>query len=241
MRLVSFRLSGRFGHFLKAEGGASAMSYPAPPRTAILGMIGAVLGLQKDQPQQLLEPAHIAISGKRPPTFWHRAKLRKDPPALLPKTVKKSQKADKATSPEKASLIDQEWLFNPAYTLWVALPEPYQQDFENRLDDRRWHFQPCLGVSELAGNLQYLAAGDAGALPSGAHSVHTVFPRDAAELDVDAAFQKGVVVHAMRMPRAVTSERVFRHAAYFMERDARPVPVNTKNAVEFDGKALIFL
>lgn len=241
MRLVSFRLSGRFGHFLKAEGGASALSYPMPPRTAILGMLGAILGLQKDQPQQLLEPAHIAISGRRPTTFWHRVKLRKDPPALLPKTVKRSQKADKATSPEKASLIDQEWLFNPSYTVWVSLPDPHQGTLETRLFERRWHFQPCLGLSELAGDLHYLSAGDASPLPPGAHRIQTAFPQDAAELDVDAAFQEGVVVHALRMPRAVTPERVFRHAAYFMEREERPVPVNTENAFHFDGRTLVFL
>lgn len=241
MRLVSFRLSGRFGHFLKAEGGASAMSYPMPPRTAILGMVGAVLGLQKDQPQQLLEPAHIAISGKRPPTFWHRAKLRKDPPALLPRTVKKSQKADKATGPEKASLIDQEWLFNPSYLLWVSLPDPHQMTLESRLRERRWHFQPCLGLSELVGDLEYLGAGSASSLPSGEHRAQSAFPQAAAELDVDAAFQEGVVVHALRMPRSVTPERVFHHAAYYMEREARPVPVKTENAFDFNGRVLIFL
>jgi CRISPR-associated protein Cas5h len=32
---------------LKAEASVSALSYPIPPRTALLGMIGAVLGLER--------------------------------------------------------------------------------------------------------------------------------------------------------------------------------------------------
>ena len=48
MELINFRLSGRFAHFLRAEASASALSYPVPPRTVILGILGAVLGLSKD-------------------------------------------------------------------------------------------------------------------------------------------------------------------------------------------------
>jgi len=87
MKLISFQITGRYGHFLRAEGGASAPTYPVPPRTVILGVIGAVLGLKKDQPQILLEPAHIALSGRLPQMHWHKAKLRKDSPAALPQKL----------------------------------------------------------------------------------------------------------------------------------------------------------
>ena len=99
MKLISFKLSGRFGHFLRAETSASALSYPFPPRTVILGILGAVLGLPKDEPQVALEPADIAISGMIPKTHWHRAKFRKDPPALLPRIIENTQKTDKKTTP----------------------------------------------------------------------------------------------------------------------------------------------
>ena len=79
MKAIHFNLSGRFAHFLKAEAGVNALSYPIPTRTILLGMIGAVLGLEKDTPQVILEPAYFAIQGKMPQRHWHRAKLRKDP------------------------------------------------------------------------------------------------------------------------------------------------------------------
>ena len=105
MKLISFHISGRYGHFLRAEGGASAPTYPVPPRTVILGILGAVLGLEKDQPQILLEPVAIALSGRLPQMHWHSAKLRKDPPEALPKTVKRTQKAEKNTKHDKKSLV----------------------------------------------------------------------------------------------------------------------------------------
>ena len=94
---VVFEYAGRFGHFLRAEASVSALSYPVPPRTALLGMIGAVLGLEKDTPQVELKDALVAVSGPIPETHWHRVKLRKDPPAPLPRKVKKGDKADRPT------------------------------------------------------------------------------------------------------------------------------------------------
>lgn len=45
MRTVVFRLRGPFGHFRKVYTTTSANTYSFPPRTAILGVIGAVLGI----------------------------------------------------------------------------------------------------------------------------------------------------------------------------------------------------
>lgn len=241
MKLISFRLSGRYGHFLQAEGGASAPTYPVPPRTVILGIIGAVLGLEKDQPQLLLEPACIAVNGKLPQTHWHKAKLRKDPPAHLRRIIKKSQKPPKATKPEKAGLIGQEWLFNPVYTIWVCVPSPYLEDLEQRLMERRWHFQPSLGLSEMMAELTYLKSEEALALPKGSHNVNSICPQKNGTLDMTRVFENELVIHSLQMPRTVTADRVFSHEGYFMERDARCLPVETDQAVQTPGAVLMFL
>lgn len=104
--VVVFEYAGRFGHFLRAEASVSALSYPVPPRTALLGMIGAVLGLEKDTPQVELKNAMIAVSGRIPETHWHRVKLRKDPPSALPRKVKAGAKGsstdERATSTSRS-------------------------------------------------------------------------------------------------------------------------------------------
>jgi len=241
MKLILFRLSGRYGHFLRAEGGASAPSYPVPPRTVIMGIIGAVLGLEKDQPQSLLEPAYIALSGKLPQTHWHKAKLRKDPPTALPISIKKSRKGTKRTKPEKATLIGQEWLFNPVYTVWVSVPERYFGELEERLKKRRWHFQPSLGLSEMMAELTYLKTEEASSLAEGSYYVNSIFPQKNGRLDTDKIFEHELVIHSLRMPQMVSPDRVFSHESYFMERDARPVPVETDQAFQTHGEVLMFL
>ena len=241
MELMGFQLKGYFAHFLRAEASASAMSYPIPPRTVILGILGAVLGLPKDEPQVVLEPANIAIRGKVPQTHWHRVKLRKDPPAPLPRVIKKTQKVDKKTAPEKATLILQEWLFKPDYTIWVSVPEPYNRRLKERLEQRRWYFTPSLGLSEMMADIEYLGLNGCSPLPEGTYDIQSVFPRNAGALDMEQIFERGLVIHSLQMPRSVTSDRVFSHCSYFVERDARAVPVNTKQAYKVEDKVVMFL
>jgi CRISPR-associated protein Cas5h len=241
MELINFRLSGRFAHFLRAEASASALSYPVPPRTVMLGILGAVLGLPKDKPQIILEPANIALSGKLPKTHWHRAKFRKDPPALLPRFIRKTQKLDRDTVPEKPTLVLQEWLFEPSYTVWVSVPEPHHADLKDRLIKRQWHFNPSLGLSEMIADIEYLGTNECMLLPKGTYDVQSVFQQGVGILEMEKIFEKELVIHSLQMPRTVTADRVFSHSAYFVERDGRAVPAETDHAYKVDDKVVMFL
>ena len=240
MELTSFQLSGRFAHFLRAEASKNALSYPVPPRTVILGILGAILGLPKDKPQVVLEPANIAISGKLPKTHWHRVKLRKDPPASLPRLIRKTQKADR-NIPEKAALILQEWLFEPSYTIWVSIPEPYYGKLQSRLRDRRWYFTPSLGLSEMMADIEYLGSNECLPLPQGTYDIQSVFPQKTVTFETDQIFEKELVIHSLQMPRSVTPDRIFSHCNYFVERDGKPVPVETDRSYKIDDQVVMFL
>ena len=241
MELINLQLRGRFAHFLRAEASASALSYPVPPRTVIMGILGAVLGIHKDEPQIVLEPANIAISGRLPKTHWHRAKLRKDPPALLPRVIRKTQKSDRNTTPEKATLILQEWLFNPSYTVWVSIPGPYHDELKNRLNKRQWHFTPSLGLSEMLADIEYLGINEGMRLPKNTYDTQSVFQENAGVLEMNQIFERELALHSLQMPRSVTPYRVFSHCTYFVERDGRSVPVETDQAYRVGDKTVMFL
>src|SRR5215471_15197821 len=79
MRLVRFRYHGRVGHFLRAEMNASALSYPVPPRTVLLGLLGNILGLRKDEAPAVLGEAQVAVgpgSPFPPRRHYHKANIR---------------------------------------------------------------------------------------------------------------------------------------------------------------------
>ena len=241
IKLVQFRFSGKLGHFLRAESNASALSYPIPPRTVLLGLAGAVLGLGKDEPQKKLEPAAIALRGHVPISHWHRVKLRKDPPERLPRTVKRTQKPRETTRPEKAALITQEWLWKPEYQIWMGLPEAFHANFEDRLRDRRWHFPPCLGLSELSADLVFENSVVAEPLPEGQYEIDTVVPRQRVGLQMNEVYERGLVIHALQMPYQVTAARVFSHRAYFLEKEGNKIPLKTGCAYKAGSEYLLFL
>jgi CRISPR-associated protein Cas5h len=241
MELINFQLSGRFAHFLRAEASVSALSYPVPPRTVILGILGAILGLSKDKSQIVLEPANIAVSGKLPKTHWHRAKLRKDPPAPLSLSIKKTQTPRQNTVSEKATLILQEWLFEPDYTIWVSIPSPYLLQFENRLRERQWHYTPSLGLSEMMADIEYLGSTKCAPLPEGTYDIQSIFRQCDGTVDMEQVLKIGLIIHLLQMPRTVTPVRVFSHCRYVAERNAMPIPVKTNYAYKIDNKVIMFL
>lgn len=244
--VVVFRYRAKFGHFLRAEASVSALTYPAPPRTALLGMIGAVLGLAKDTPQIELKDGRISVSGPVPRTHWHRVKLRKDPPAPLSEKIKKGAKGTSA--PEKATLIKQEWLFEPDYEVTASLPEKHHREFVDRLRDRRWHYSPGMGLSEMIADLQFVFEGSASPLPPGSEvACRGVIRRDEVSLNGRSAVESGepLAILPLRMPREVTPERVFTHADYLIERSGLPIPLLADNAwqvaTDEGTRAVVFL
>ena len=236
MDILSFRWRAKYGHFLRAEANVNALTYPVPPRTAVLGLLAAILGLEKDRLALDLRDALIAVAGAAPRRHWHRIKLRKDPPAALPLRVTKNQKGTDA--PEKAALILQEWLLNPDFLIHVALPERPQcfAELANRVRERRWHFTPCMGLSELLANVEFAACQQGHKLERGLVEIQGICLASQAHLRTG----EGIGVHMLRMPHSVSENRVFTHAAYYLEHRGRPFPVETDAAWRIGDQVVMF-
>jgi CRISPR-associated protein Cas5h len=239
MQVTVFDYSGRFAHFLRAEATANALTYPVPPRTVLLGLTGALLGLSKDTVQEVLAKAHFAVGGAVPKKHWHKANMRKSLPAPLRFQVKKSEKG--SSKEEKNTRIPQEMLWKPAFKIFAALPESHHDEFAARLVERRWHFTPCLGLSELLADLNWLATEQATQLSESVHEINSAVRLEHAELDASTAYSKNLAIQKLRMPRDVTSDRVFSHANYLLERDGKPIPVKTHRAWQVGNEKVMFL
>jgi CRISPR-associated protein Cas5h len=248
MYVVRFRYHGRVGHFLRAEMNASALSYPVPPRTALLGLLGNVLGLSKDESPRFLGGAAIAIRGTVPRRHYHRANVRKEFPAALPLWIKPA-KAPQTQADESGSgfvsQVVQEWLLDPDFVVYVGADERFEwiTELESRLREAKTHFTPCLGLAWMLAEVSWEAAGVAKPLPDGVHEVGTVCPRsDETKLILPRlAERKGYAVQEILMPRSVTIDRIFAHANYYLELQGRAIPVKTTHAWSFQGEAIVFL
>ncbi|MFO1429527.1 MAG: CRISPR-associated protein Cas5 [Candidatus Competibacteraceae bacterium] len=238
MEALSFRWHAKYGHFLRAEANVNALSYPVPPRTSVLGLVAAILGLEKDALANELGDAQVAVAilGAVPQRFWHRIKLRKDPPVPLPWEVTKNQKGTDA--PEKAALILQEWLLNPDFLVHIALPEQSERfdELVSRVWERRWHFSPCMGLSEFLCDVEFVSCQTVMPLPEGRYEIQgTCLESQARLLTGDK-----IGVHLLRMPHHVSADRVFTHAGYYLEHQGKPFPVQTGSAWRVGNQVVLF-
>jgi CRISPR-associated protein Cas5h len=64
MEMLSFDIKGKQAHFRKYYANNTALSFTIPPRTTIMGMIAAILGLPKDSYYDLLKPEQVKIGLK---------------------------------------------------------------------------------------------------------------------------------------------------------------------------------
>jgi len=243
MQVLSLRWSAKYGHFLRAEANINALSYPIPPRTAILGLLAAILGFEKDTLPSRLDKTQIAIGGEIPQRFWHRVKLRKDPPTALPMTIKTGQKGSGGAN-EKVALILQEWLWQPNFLVHIAMPENQAcfSELCNRVAEKRWHFSPCMGLSELFADIEFIGCAQAKSIHKGQIKISSIFPQTAGRV---LNTEQPLGIHLLRMPHSVTTDRVFSHKSYYLEHQGRDLTVETNQAwaLEQDGKKyqIVFL
>jgi CRISPR-associated protein Cas5h len=236
---VIFKYTGKYGHFLRAEANASAPSYPFPPRTALLGLLGAVMGFEKDTCQVKLEEANIAVSGRSALTHWHHANLRNDPPDTLSQKIKRN---DKGTSKnQKNNRTIQEWLIRPAYTIYAQVPEPFHTELCRRIKNRNWYFSPCLGLSEMSADLTFVETLAVEPLPKGKYHVRTLTRRDQVSLNIEELLEKNMAAKSIRMPRALTSDRQFFHETYLYPVGGNTLPIETEHAVKAGDHILQWL
>jgi CRISPR-associated protein Cas5h len=243
LNAVRFRWQGRFGFFLRAEAPVVGIGYPLPPRTAVLGLIANILGFEKDALAHELADAQVALSGSLPRTHWHACNLRKIKSArFLPATVSLSKCSAFLASEESNTQSRQEWLLDPSFEVLAVLPPRWHDDFSARVRDGRFHFTPCLGLSEMIATVQSLGEETLTPLPEGAHRVVTVArAHDATRLDTGTVLRESLRVLSLTLPRTVTEDREFSHAVYHATPDGSPLPVISREAWQGAQGPVVFL
>lgn len=61
MQVLIIELEGKLAHFRKYFANNTAMSYSLPPRSTLMGMIAAIMGLERDSYYTLLDARHLRL------------------------------------------------------------------------------------------------------------------------------------------------------------------------------------
>ncbi len=249
--ILSFRYEAKYGHFRKPYSNVSSLSYPFPPRTAVAGLLGAILGVQKQEvpPKLNEENLKVAVEINRPiRTTTHVTSLRQDGAGGINYSIKRSKKIKNPTTLRKipdcntAALIPQELLRFPSYILYINL-KYNMGELISRLKTKRFVYTPCMGLSGFLAELDYISEGVGKQLDPGQYDVSTVTDKAYGSLSLDWLDEtENKHVLEVLAPHLGSPDRRFTYKRYLLNMLSKPLPLNmTGNSYEFENKIISFL
>ncbi len=151
-RILVFDVWGDYAHFRRGYTTTSPLTFSIPPRTALCGLVGAILGLEKEDNEYLkyftLDKAKIGLKLLNP--------------------VKKTQIAENLIHTKDAKGIGMnmiktrtqirfEFLKDPRYRIyfWHSDNEIYEH-LKNNLIEHKSVYTPCFGLSENIANFKFV-------------------------------------------------------------------------------------
>ncbi len=248
--IISFRYHAKYGHFRKPYSNVSSLSYPFPPRTALAGLLGAILGVPKAEVPLKFDYRNlkVAVEIEKPiKTITHVTNLRQDSAGGIDYSIKRSKrtkKSDLKNIPDwnKAALIPQEILRFPSYIIYVSMKDN-MSELISRIETKRFVYTPCMGLSGFLAELDYISKGFGQPLDPGQYNVSTVTDKDYCSLSLDwlnNAEDKHVL--EVRAPYLGSPDRIFTYKRYLLNMFSKSLPLKmTDNIYRFENKTISFL
>ncbi len=238
-----------FAHFKRFYTTYSPTSYALPPRTALQGMIGAILGYSREEYLQRLEALQVAVSLQTPikrlrfGTNWIDTKSKYGGSPLSRWQLTVGSK-DKPQAPRLRVRI--EFLKDVRYRIYVNHSDIALMDtLESMLQNNRAVYTPCLGLSECVAELSYLHTNRIVEETSGEAREHiSAVP---SELMVRNGFSlsdnQGAQIFKERLPSVMHPDRsvsVYREVMF--EAMGRPLHLRTHGASVLEtGQTIAYL
>lgn len=173
-QFLSFTLSGEYGHFRKYNTTTSPLSYSLPGPTALAGILGAVLGIARENSQGEIsdDQEHLREAFAERRCQWAVQVLQPVKKVYIAYNLintaswKTHYRLD-GRAHKGRTQIEFELLKEPAYRVLLSWDHPRLPELAERLHNRTHHFTPYLGLSQCTAQLRGEGLVDAVELPAG--------------------------------------------------------------------------
>lgn len=220
-----FTIRGQFAHWRKWFTTTSALTYAFPPRTAVIGMVGAILGVQREEVPNVFKTSdtRIAVVPLRPivkdrlPEKW-----RQSPPRIV------KGKFDPAKMDELFQ-ENLEVIRRPHYRIvfWHR-DEALMKELKERLEQKRWVFPPCMGIMGFLADVEWESGDVAEEVETQQADIFSVLPLDKEMAKVVDLSESEALLREERVPNEVFADRTFRHLYLaYVSRHAEPLRVRS--------------
>ncbi|MCS7158651.1 MAG: type I-B CRISPR-associated protein Cas5b [Blastocatellia bacterium] len=234
MSVYLFTVRGTFAHWRKWFTTTSALTYSFPPRTAVIGMVGAILGIPREEVAETFKitDTRIAVCPLQPivrdrlPEKW-----RQSPPYFV------KGRFDPAKMDESFQ-ENLEVIRRPRYRIifWHRDGD-LMRKLKERLQQKRWVYPPCLGIMGFLADVEWEGEDVAREIEVEQAEISSVLPLDEAMAKSVDLSEAEMFLREERIPNEVFSGRAFRHLYLaYVSRDARSLKMRCA-----EGKISIFL
>lgn len=232
-RVLVFEVWGEYGHFRKHYTTTSPLTFSIPSRTALTGLIGAIIGLSKEEYLDHFgrDTAHIGVRLMTP--------------------VKKVRFSENLIDTKKAgsmmneiknrTQIQYEFLKDPHFRIYFTHDDPeVQRTARDLLSAHRSVYTPCLGLSEHIANFAYIGEFEAEEKQSDTAEIQTAVRSDEIE---NLVFEPGRQYISEIMPAEMADDRtVTDYAEVIFERNGNPIRAEDARYWELgNGEHITFL
>lgn len=233
MKVLVFDIWGEFGHFRKQYTTTSPLTFSIPPRTSTAGMIGAIIGLGKDEYLRYLSKndARIAVRIMCP--------------------IKKSRIAENLIDTKSANLMSRiknrtqikfEVLKDVKYRIYFShTSEEIYNKLYSLLKDHKSVYTLCLGLSEHIANYEFIGEMEVvSEFSESEKEIHSIILEK--EL-LKINFEEGKEYFSETIPLEMLPEReVTEYGKVLFERNGKSIVANVKNLWRLEnGEGIVFM
>ena len=247
LKLLVFDISGEYGHFRKFNTTSSPLTYAIPTRTALIGILGAILGIEREVSPDSFREGTIPLN-----ELFDREKTRFAIQIINP--IKKVNMGfnllDTGKSPssffniQNRTQIEFELLKNPKFRIFF-----YHSDSDilgelaERIFERKHHFTPYLGLSQFTTLVEPIEI-DTASKTSGEGYDDIISCVNLSDLNSDNPVKFGsdnfyttdTFPITMRRDRVITE-----YAEILIERSGQPIEVKTESYWKTSFGNILFL
>jgi CRISPR-associated protein Cas5h len=247
-KVLVFDVWGDYAHFRRFYTTTSPLSFPIPPRTALCGLIGAMIGLEKEDNDYLkyfsIESAHIALRLLNP----------------IKKTVIAENLIDTKTAHglgmnliSNRTQIRFEFLKDQKYRIYFHCSpqgETIYQKLKYNLSHHKTKYTPCLGLSENIANFKFVGEFEINifSCEDDYCLVDTVLPLQKIAPDNGISFESEGKYFSIRVPVELNTQRIVtRYSDIIFDRNGRPIkaklrePVTLINNIDGRNENIVFI
>jgi CRISPR-associated protein Cas5h len=218
-----FTVRGTLAHWRKWFTTTSALTYSFPPRTAVIGMIGAILGVHRAELAERFRASdtRTAVCPINPIVKDHLPeKWRQSPPRLA------RGRFDPAKMDESFQ-ANLEVIRHARYRIvfWHR-DEALMKELRERLQQKRWVYPPCLGIMSFLADVEWEGEDRAEEIKVDRAEISSVLPVDEKIAKAIDLSESEMLLREERVPNEVFPDRTFRHLYLaYLSREAVPFVV----------------